>query len=411
MKNVEIEEKDQLNTIKVTTAQLPTIKPKKFKKKSKKPKEKKCKGLKELLEQINQEKIEKNKTAKEKDKNENLIKDIIEESKKILSQNENEDKNIIKDYLNNFNNSISGTTVATLSIDDLNDFQKFNFEKNSDIYNKYEYNGLKPNYLIKNIDIYEDEKFEGEQNNIKRKISSPIYDYYEGFDKILCETHKGSVDMTNSMNFIKKEDFISSGSFANNNLNYNYNDLNYFINPEENNHENNNENNNYNNNIIIENNKDINNDNNTNRNRNSTNDKDDEIVGKNNINDINEIDKNNELGPIILDDNNSNNINMPMFIPNSEYNNYDIYYSKIMDYYNTIMPEICHNSKFNLLNNTSYNKNKHYNKKNKNDKPKFKKNKRDKSHPVRDGDWLCKFCFNMNFSFRAFCNRCKAPKQ
>ena len=180
MKNIEIEGKDQLNTIKVTTAQLPTIKPKKFKKKSKKPKEKKCKGLKELLEQINQEKIEKNKTAKEKGKNENLIKDIIEESKKILSQNENEDKNIIKDYLNNFNNSISGTTVATLSIDDLNDFQKFNFEKNSDIYNKYEYFGLKPNYLIKNIDIYEDEKFEGEQNNIKRKISSPIYDYYEG---------------------------------------------------------------------------------------------------------------------------------------------------------------------------------------------------------------------------------------
>ena len=56
--------------------------------------------------------------------------------------------------------------------------------------------------------------------------------------------------MANSMNFIKKEDFITSGSFIKNNLNYNYNDIIYFINPEENN----NENNNYNNNFIIENN-------------------------------------------------------------------------------------------------------------------------------------------------------------
>ena len=427
MENIEIEDKAQLNTINTSTTQLPLTKPKKFKKKSKKPKdkkdkkEKKCTGLKELLEQINQEKLEKNKIAKEKDKKEIPENIIIEESKKILSKNENEEKNIIKDYINNFNNSISGTTVATLSLDDLNDFQKNNFEKNSDINSKCEYIGLKPNYLIKNCEISEDEKIEGEQGgtNYKRKISSPMCDYFEGFDKILCETHKGSVDMTNSMNFIKKEDFISSGSFINNNYNYNYNDLNYFINPEENNHENNI--NNYNNNIIIENNNYINNDNNNiNDIKDNINDKKDENMGNNNtnntnnpinINNINEINKNNEYDQLILDD---NNLSMPIFMPSDDYSNFDMHYSQLMDYYNTVMPEISYNSKFNLLNNdfnNKYNKSKHYNKKNKNDKNKFKKYKRDKSHPVRDGDWLCQFCFNMNFSFRAFCNRCKAPKQ
>ena len=60
-------------------------------------------------------------------------------------------------------------------------------------------------------------------------------DYYQGLDKILAQAHKWRVDMTNTMNFIKKGDFISSGSFINKIKNYN--DLKYFISPEENNHD------------------------------------------------------------------------------------------------------------------------------------------------------------------------------
>ena len=41
---------------------------------------------------------------------------------------------------------------------------------------------------------------------------------------------------------------------------------------------------------------------------------------------------------------------------------------------------------------------------NKNDKYKAKNKKWNKD------DWICNFCFNLNFSFRKKCNRCKAPK-
>ena len=38
-----------------------------------------------------------------------------------------------------------------------------------------------------------------------------------------------------------------------------------------------------------------------------------------------------------------------MYISNNEYKNFDINYSQIIEYYNSIMPEIYYNSKFNLL--------------------------------------------------------------
>ena len=91
------------------------------------------------------------------------------------------------------------------------------------------------------------------------------------------------------------------------------------------------------------------------------------------------------------------------------------------------MPETIFNSKFNLLNsnfyNTNYyrinslmNNNKYNNKKNKKDKSKYKnflnyKKANKNSIQKRNGDWLCKFCYNINFSFRTFCNRCKALKK
>ena len=44
------------------------------------------------------------------------------------------------------------------------------------------------------------------------------------------------------------------------------------------------------------------------------------------------------------------------------------------------------------------------NKKNKN------KTKNKNNIYIKDGDWLCQHCLNVNFSFRKFCNRCKALK-
>ena len=219
----------------------------------------------------------------------------------------------------------------------MNDFQKFKFDKNSEIYNnKCECISLKPNYIIKNCENSEDDKIEYEQNSIKRKVSTPIFDYYKGLDKILCETYKGSVDITNSMNFIKKQDFITSYSFVANNLNFNYTDINNSITAEENTHENNN----YNNYFIIENNNiDINNTDNKNINdiKNNFNNKMEKKISNNNINNYNEVNRNIEFEQIILDD---NNINTPMYISNDESNNFDINYSQIMDYYNSIMSNL-----------------------------------------------------------------------
>ena len=217
MEKIDVKDNSLLNKIDSEEIKPVINKAKKKKKKSKKQKEKKCAGLKELLEQIKEEKLEKIRKEQEKERiqNESNTKSQIN-----LTKSENIDKNkdcSVKDYINIFNNSVSGTTTATLSLDDFNEFQKLNFDKSSENSNRFEYSELKPNYLMKNSENSEDEKIDDEKYFKKRKISSPICDYFEGFDKFLSETHKGSVDLTNSMNFIKKEDFISSNRFINNN--------------------------------------------------------------------------------------------------------------------------------------------------------------------------------------------------
>jgi hypothetical protein len=411
MNSVE-EDKTVLNPIEAEPKSQ-TIKVKKKKKKAKKvKKEKKCSGLKELLEQISEEKLEKNKKEQEKKEKKNKkVKEIkfkIDINKKeepsispnMLSPLENEDKNKdnqAKDHNNIFNSSVSGTTVATLSYEDFNEIQKFNYDKYSDGPNKSEYNDLKPNFLLKNSETSEDEKIEDIfRFHVKRKKSSPIFDYYDGFDKILSETHKGSVDLQNSLNFIKKNDFISSNismknchsSKNNNKLNIlkNFGDINKF-------NINNKDNNISNNNIIInDNNIDNNKDNNIINNDNYIENK----YNNNDLNNLNQIDNNNHLNDYY-------------------YMNYSYY--PYMEYFD-MMPESI-NSKYNINNMGNivfYNKkkNKHNHQKNKKEKNELNysmnKNKKDISLSVRDGDWLCQLCFNLNFSFRSFCNRCKAPK-
>lgn len=391
------EENLQMNTINAISDPV-VNKIKKKKKKSKKPKEKKCKDLKELLEQINKEKEEKLKKQEEKKKLKIDTTSLVEPQANSgsLTPIESEDRGkdfMIKDYLNAINNSVSGTTVATLSHED--EFQKSNFDRYSSL-SKFEYGDLRPNYLMKACELSDEEKNrEEEPYYCKRKKSSPICDYYCGFDKILSEMHKGSVDMSNSMNFIKKEDLISSSMCMNNN---NFNDLNYFFNPEVNYHKNNNNNNEINNTI----------------------DKANE-------------DKKNDMDQIHMDKNILNNVYNNIDNNKTEYDYMNMSYYPYYDYYN-IYPEFNTNSKFSLNNEMINNNNnaeisksnshiykihtkKLKNKENKKDKnkPKNSANKSKKDNypylSLRKGDWLCQFCLNLNFSFRSFCNRCRAPKQ
>ena len=61
-----------------------------------------------------------------------------------------------------------------------------------------------------------------------------------------------------------------------------------------------------------------------------------------------------------------------------------------------------------------------YNKKIRNEKGKNKyerkyfdnnENKSENKSKRGKGEWICKFCFNLNYSFRKLCNRCNALKQ
>ena len=304
----------QMNTINAISDPV-VNKIKKKKKKCKKPKEKKCNGLKELLEQINKEKEEK---LKKQEQKKNLKIDISQGFEQqansgSLTPIESEDRSkdfMIKDYLNAINNSVSGTTVATLSHED--EFQKFNFDKYSSL-SKFEYGDLRPNYLIKTCELSDEEKNrEEEPYYCKRKKSSPICDYYCGFDKILSEMHKGSVDMSNSMNFIKKEDLISSSMCMNNN---NFNDLNYYFNPEVNSHKNNNNNNDEINNFI-------------------------DKANEDKKNDMSQIDKNKNI---------LNNVYNNIDNNKTEFNHMNMSYYPYYDYYN-MYQEFNTNSKFNLNN-------------------------------------------------------------
>jgi len=54
-----------------------------------------------------------------------------------------------------------------------------------------------------------------------------------------------------------------------------------------------------------------------------------------------------------------------------------------------------------------------YNPMMKNTKNMYGKYPKKKTRPFteRQGDWICKFCKNLNFAFRNECNRCKVPKK
>ena len=316
-------EKDNVetNSLKNEPSNKISKKIKKKKKTKKKKPEKKCKNLKELLDQIQKENTEKLlKEKKIKEKEEEKEKEEIKEEEKEEEKEENDDIQI-KENVNN-NKSTSGTTVGTLSLDDSN----------------------MPNYLLINYNIIPKIELNEEKYNIRRKMSSPIFEYFNGYDKILSNENEGNIDLSNSVNFVEKKKFISS--FSNKIINK----LN--INPKD--------------------------------------------------NDVNDKMKNDDKFNI-----NNNNIY------NTNYNNSMNTISNNMPNSNNDIQEMINNINNNLnpyyyLNTFSYNYKKHKNRKS---QKKYKNRKIDSGNNKRIGDWICKYCLNLNFSFRKSCNRCNAPKE
>ena len=226
----------------------------------------------------------------------------------------------------------------------------------------------------------------------QRKMSSPIYCYYDGSDIYLSKNQKNTVDMNNSQNFIKKERYFNNSDKMVNkvsNINKNINNINNINQIQNNNFSNNNfffQNNNcpqliYNINYININNFKNNPVNNTISKRKLSYNIEEEIIGNcfNNILNINNNNMINQNQQILNVNPSSTKLNPMLFSYNEEHERN--------------FPQ------FNIKNNNSNNKPNHNN--SKNDKKPFDK---------RKGDWLCPECHNLNFAFRIICNRCQLPK-
>ena len=115
---------------------------------------------------------------------------------------------------------------------------------------------------------------------------------------------------------------------------------------------------------------------------------------------------------------NNKNYNIIQNVNNKEENNKDI--KKLVDYFGNnnpldapvYIPQKFKSLKFNQKpnkiesNGINYNNlDKINNKENNNDSDK-KEEQYKKPFEIREGDWTCEFCYNLNFSFRKRCNRC-----
>ena len=265
-------------------------------------------------------------------------------------------------------------------------------------------------------------------NERRRKMSSPLCDYFGGFDKYLSRTLKTTIDLRKSPNFVKKAEFFS-GENSINNLN----------NIEEQKQMNNLLDKNQNKNIHS--NKEINTQNNTAKKLKFNNIiNNNQFINNKNINNYNNNYINNNL--YFLNNNypqnqifNINYINFPNF-PNNTNNimnkrkmSYNNEADFIGNYFNNILnqknitnqndPNFIHLSNQANLNSMlfSYNelqdnyKNQGINN-NKNNIKKNSGNIKSLRKPLdkRKGDWYCPKCNNLNFAFRVICNRCQLQK-
>ena len=281
----------------------------------------------------------------------------------------------------------------------------------------------------------------------QRKMSSPIFYYFNGSDKYLSKNQKNTVDINNSQNFIKKESFFNNTEKKSSNAN-------------KSNQKNNKNNNNSNTTLLYQNKKEpsINNINN-----NIINNKNNRINNKKNLKhqkklslNMNQIDFNNMNYINGIQNNNfttnnyffnNNNYQQPIYninyininnFKNNPVNNitrrklsYNIEDGIINNYFNNIL-EMNNNTNPNeqmrIINIPqtqpnlnpilfSFNEEQENNYSlfniNRNNDTKFipnsSKNEK-KPFDKRKGDWLCPDCHNLNFAFRIVCNRCQLPK-
>ena len=290
-----------------------------------------------------------------------------------------------------------------------------------------EYNNLSENSQKKRSDSTKDDILSYNKGffdiyDKQRKMSSPLCDYYSGFDKHLSISFKSTIDLQNSSNYIKKQDFFSSDkslnklsiinnekkeknafinlgekndakikkqksnskkfSFNNINLNHNFNNM-HFMNINNNINNINNYNNNYmNNNLYFYNNN----------------------YTSNQIFNINYINLNNYP------------INKRKMTYNSQSDFIGNCFNNIL-FQNRIQPrtesnliQLSNQPKLNPML-FSYNESQdNYSNSNANNKNSGSSKTVKKHLDIRKGDWQCPKCNNLNFAFRVLCNRCKLPK-
>ena len=411
------------------------------KKKTKKKDKKNFKDLKDLLDDIQ----ENNKavTTKKKKKKKNK-KEVNKETGKIELNNNNneildsekEKKNIDIEEIKEIKNNTTTNSFLTSSFSNSKDYNT-NATQNDKLTiiskeNKEESQNIKlQNYILKKVENNNDldknifNNKEDEKNN-NNKFHSPMCEYYEESEKQLKTFIRKIVDYKKSINFVSK-DVISSTEFNFNNdkfikINmfnkmisehniYNnsiYFKINKFINLGLNNTVYNKLNcgiNNCFNNIYYPNNLNIN------LFCNNIYLNEDESKTIKNIDNIFNKCKENKFDS--KDDTNSNifsNLDNLFFQKafsfeeNSNNSNEKNESSKLFEKLNIIF-----NSKNNLKNCNSIIFNKFKNTENKSEQHNdinVKKN----TFCRRPNDWVCYKCCNLNFEFRNYCNRCRAPK-
>ena len=346
----------------------------------------------------------------------NIYKDDEEDIKENKNDSENNKTN---------KRPSSDSTTISISQDYNNSLSGMNQKKRSD-FSKDDFS-FNINNINKNIFEFYDRQ---------RKMSSPLCDYLKGYDTYLSRMNQNidMVDINNSNNFVKKEDFFNPNiNTMNNNINDKNKNENNNIDNKKNKDKNytkrfsyNYNNNVYNNNLPMINN--INNVSNININYNKNNN----YINNNN----NLLFMNNNFPQQIFNINYinlneiNNNTNNPRIndshILSKRKMSYNIEAEFIQNYFNNILTSNNLNNPNNPISNIQQNQSNinpifFSNNEEQNNipvknhqKPNNKKSEKNKKHKkpfdIRKGDWKCPNCNNLNFSFRTVCNRCQIKK-
>ena len=359
--------------------------------------------------------------SEESNKNEECLLGFSSQYRTNLYKEEDTKENptTINDINNERNKKLSADSTSLSMSQENNNLSEINLKRISDISKE----DSVPNNNRAFYDIFERQ----------RKMSSPLFDYFDESNKYLSKMNKGTVDIKSSLNFIKKDSFFAGKGKSMKNIN-NIN----FMNDDKNNlnikffgQNQNIINNQINNKIMNENknkNLDINNQNIFPSNNN--------ILINNNISNINNYNNNYINNNLLFMNNNNypqqifniNYINLNNFPNNPPVNNnlmnkrklsYNIEGGFIGNYFNNILNQKTSQNQLNLnpmlfsfneeqdtLQNFGNNINNKINNKKAENIQKTNKKPFDK----RKGDWRCPSCNNLNFAFRVICNRCKLQK-